>query len=78
MNVHTARGPSSALDSSHLGVEFPYKPRYGNYIGGTFVDPKSGQWFENVISVTGKALCEVARSNAVDIEAALDAAHAAA
>lgn len=78
MNVHTAPGPSSALDSSHLGVEFPYKPRYGNYIGGAFVDPKSGQWFENVTPVTGEALCEVARSNAADIEAALDAAHAAA
>ncbi|MEM9585229.1 MAG: aldehyde dehydrogenase family protein [Pseudomonadota bacterium] len=79
MNVHTnASGPSAALDPSHLGVEFPYKARYGNYIGGKFVDPKSGQWFENVTPITGEGICEVARSNADDIEAALDAAHAAA
>lgn len=44
MNVHSAAtGPSAELDSSHLGVPFPYKARYGNFIGGQFVDPKSGQ-----------------------------------
>ncbi|MEM6277374.1 MAG: aldehyde dehydrogenase family protein [Pseudomonadota bacterium] len=79
MNIHTsASGPSAALDTTHLGVTFPYKPRYGNFIGGKFVDPKSGQWFENVTPVTGEGICEVARSNAADVEAALDAAHAAA
>ena len=79
MNVHSnANGPSAALDSSHLGVEFPFKARYGNFIGGKFVDPKSGQWFDNVTPVTGEVICEVARSNKDDIEAALDAAHAAA
>ncbi|MEL7524844.1 MAG: aldehyde dehydrogenase family protein [Pseudomonadota bacterium] len=79
MNVHTSAGGNSAvLDTSHLGVEFPFKARYGNFINGKFVDPKSDQWFENVTPVTGQGLCEVARSNADDIEAALDAAHAAA
>ena len=78
MNVQASSGPSEALDSSHLGVEFPYKPRYGNYIGGAFVGPESGQWFENVTPITGEPLCEVARSNAADVELALDAAHAAA
>ncbi|MEQ3730297.1 MAG: aldehyde dehydrogenase family protein [Tateyamaria sp.] len=79
MNVHTTTdGPSAALDASHFGVNFPYKARYGNFIGGKFVDPKSDRWFENVTPVTGETICEVARSNAEDIEAALDAAHAAA
>ena len=79
MNLHTTTdGPSAALDASHLGVDFPYKARYGNFIGGKFVDPKSDRWFENVTPVTGETICEVARSNAEDIEAALDAAHAAA
>ncbi|MEL6644788.1 MAG: aldehyde dehydrogenase family protein [Pseudomonadota bacterium] len=79
MNVHTeTKGPSAALDSSHLGVEFPYKERYGNFINGTFVDPQSGQWFDNVTPITGERITTVARSNAADIEAALDAAHAAA
>ncbi|MEO1239250.1 MAG: aldehyde dehydrogenase family protein [Pseudomonadota bacterium] len=79
MNVHTdAAGPSAALDSAHLGVDFPYKAKYGNFINGEFVDPKSGQWFENVTPLTGEVITTVARSNAADIEAALDAAHAAA
>jgi len=54
-----------------------FKPRYGNYIGGEWVAPRSGQYFENTTPVTGKVFTEVARSNAEDIEAALDAAHAA-
>ncbi|MEM6480460.1 MAG: aldehyde dehydrogenase family protein [Pseudomonadota bacterium] len=79
MNVHAnPDGPSAALDASHLGVEFPYKAKYGNFIGGQFVDPKSGQWFEDVTPITGEVITSVARSNADDIEAALDAAHAAA
>ncbi|MEM6438405.1 MAG: aldehyde dehydrogenase family protein [Pseudomonadota bacterium] len=79
MNIHASAGAGSgALDTRHLGVEFPFKARYGNFIGGAFVDPKSGAWFENVTPITGEAICEVARSNAADVEAALDAAHAAA
>ncbi len=55
----------------------PFKSRYGNFIGGQFVEPRSGQYFDNRSPVNGQVLCEVARSNADDIEAALDAAHAA-
>ncbi|AWH51712.1 aldehyde dehydrogenase [Stenotrophomonas sp. ESTM1D_MKCIP4_1] len=54
-----------------------FKPRYDNYIGGQWVAPRSGQYFENTTPITGKVLTSVARSNAEDIEAALDAAHAA-
>jgi aldehyde dehydrogenase len=58
-------------------VTTPFKARYENYIGGKWVAPKSGKYFENTSPVTGTVLCEVARSNAEDIDAALDAAHAA-
>jgi aldehyde dehydrogenase len=58
------------------GVEI--KPRYGNFIGGTFKPPVKGQYFSNPSPITGKPLCEVARGTAEDIEAALDAAHKAA
>ncbi len=58
-------------------VTTPFKARYENYIGGKWVAPKSGKYFENTSPVTGTVLCEVARSNAEDIELALDAAHAA-
>ena len=52
--------------------------RYGHFIGGNWVDPKKGLWFENISPVNGKPFCEVARGTQEDIEAALDAAHAAA
>ncbi|MBD8555232.1 aldehyde dehydrogenase family protein [Rhizobium sp. CFBP 8762] len=54
-----------------------FKTRYGNYIGGQWVEAKSGRTFENFSPVNGQLLCEVARSEAADVEAALDAAHKA-
>ena len=55
----------------------PFKTRYDNYIGGKWTAPKAGRYFENISPVTGQKLCEIARSDAADVEAALDAAHAA-
>ena len=52
--------------------------RYGHYIGGEWVDPIRGQYFENIAPATGQPFTEIARGTAEDIEAALDAAHAAA
>ncbi|BCM93779.1 long-chain-aldehyde dehydrogenase [Abditibacteriota bacterium] len=54
-----------------------FKQRYGNFIGGEFVAPVDGKYFENPSPVNGKTFCEVARSNSKDIELALDAAHKA-
>ncbi len=55
-----------------------FNSRYGNYIGGEFVAPTKGNYFENITPVTGKTFCEVARSTGEDVEKAIDAAHAAA
>ena len=55
----------------------PFKTRYENFIGGQWVAPKSGQYMPNISPVTGEVICEVPRSDAADIELALDAAHAA-
>ncbi|KXP10415.1 acetaldehyde dehydrogenase ExaC [Tsukamurella pseudospumae] len=60
------------------GSVMSYQPRYDNLIGGEWVAPVKGQYFENPSPVTGQTFCEVARSTAEDIELALDAAHAAA
>ncbi|MFJ2353607.1 aldehyde dehydrogenase [Glutamicibacter sp. NPDC087673] len=60
------------------GALVNFKPRYENYIGGEWVAPVKGMYFENITPVTGKVFCEVARSTAEDVEVALDAAHAAA
>jgi aldehyde dehydrogenase len=59
------------------GAVMDYKPRYDHWIGGEYVKPASGQYFENVTPVTGRVFCEVARGNSEDVEKALDAAHAA-
>ncbi|MEH0072523.1 aldehyde dehydrogenase family protein [Pannonibacter sp. Pt2-lr] len=55
----------------------PFRERYDNFIGGKFVPPVSGRYMDNITPITGAKICEVARSDAADINAALDAAHAA-
>ncbi|WP_341667238.1 aldehyde dehydrogenase family protein [Alcaligenes sp. SDU_A2] len=65
----------SDLKSLGLDLEFPYKSRYENYIGGRWVPPVAGEYFDNVSPVTGQVFCQVPRSGAADIELALDAAH---
>lgn len=58
-------------------MTLPFKKRYDNFIGGEFKAPKAGKYFENISPVTGAVICEIARSDASDIDLALDAAHAA-
>jgi aldehyde dehydrogenase len=65
------------FDLSSLGVDNPFKRRYDNFIGGRFVPPVDGQYFNNVSPVFGQPFTEIARSSAADIDLALDAAHAA-
>ncbi|AST98694.1 aldehyde dehydrogenase [Shouchella clausii] len=57
------------------GALVHFKERYDNFIGGEWVAPVNGRYFENRSPVTGKPFCEVARSSAEDVELALDAAH---
>jgi aldehyde dehydrogenase len=54
------------------------KAQYGNFIGGQWVAPVKGQYFDNVSPVNGKTFTSIPRSTSEDIELALDAAHAAA
>ncbi|MCL8025508.1 acetaldehyde dehydrogenase ExaC [Nocardioides bruguierae] len=70
MTVYAAPGAPDSLVS--------VKSRYDHYIGGEWVAPVKGQYFENISPVNGKPFTEIARGTAEDIEAALDAAHAAA
>tara|TARA_Y100001934_G_scaffold240238_1_gene294429 strand:- start:1593 stop:3113 length:1521 start_codon:yes stop_codon:yes gene_type:complete len=60
------------------GAVVSYKEQYGNYINGEFVAPVNGNYMDNVSPVNGEVFCRVARSDADDINKALDAAHAAA
>ena len=60
------------------GAKVQYKPRYDNFIGGKWVAPVTGQYFDVVTPVNGQVYTQAARSNEADVELALDAAHAAA
>ncbi|AJE14110.1 aldehyde dehydrogenase [Pseudomonas sp. S5(2021)] len=60
------------------GAKVNFKSRYGNFINGQFVEPVGGQYFTNLSPVNGQPIAEFPRSDAADIEKALDAAHAAA
>lgn len=55
----------------------PFPARYENFINGKWVAPTAGKYFDNISPMTGKKICEIPRSDASDIELALDAAHAA-
>ncbi len=69
----TVYSPPGSSDSTVTVLD-----RYGHFIGGNWVEPKKGEYFENISPVTGKAFTQVGRGTAEDIDAALDAAHAAA
>lgn len=62
----------------HEGSIVSYPTRYDNYIGGQWVPPVEGEYFDNITPVTGEVFCQAARGSAADIELALDAAHKAA
>ena len=59
------------------GAPLQYKAHYDNFIGGQWVAPTKGEYFDVVTPVTGQPYTKAARSTAEDIELALDAAHAA-
>ncbi len=65
-------------DPGTTGAKVTFKARYDNFIGGKFVPPVRGQYFDNPSPVNGKTFCQVARSTSEDIDLALDAAHGAA
>src|SRR5512139_1129246 len=69
MTVYAPPGSADSLVS--------VKSRYDHFIGGEWVPPVKGDYFENISPVNGKPFTEIARGTEADIEAALDAAHAA-
>ena len=49
------------------GSPVELKPRYDNFIGGTWVAPVAGEYGENLTPVTGRPFTEVPRSTTEDI-----------
>jgi aldehyde dehydrogenase len=60
------------------GAKIAYQARYDNFIGGSWLAPVKGQYFDVITPINGRPYTQAARSTAEDIELALDAAHAAA
>lgn len=59
------------------GAVVNFKEKYDNFIGGKWVPPVKGEYFDNPTPVTGEVFTKAARSTEEDIELALDAAHKA-
>lgn len=60
------------------GRDYRLRAKYGNFIGGEWIAPAGGEYFEDISPVTGEAMTLIPRSQAEDIDRALDAAHEAA
>lgn len=65
------------IDPNQPGSKVQFKSQYENFIGGQWVAPVRGEYFDNVSPVDGKVFSKIPRSSVEDIELALDAAHKA-
>ncbi len=72
MSTQTAAAPQSTIASRPK-----FRDRYDHYIGGEWVAPSSGEYFDNISPIDGKVFTQAARGNARDIEKAIEAAHKA-
>src|ERR1700683_4168108 len=78
---HSGPIHESGSFAAHLKTierKIPLRGRYENFIGGGWVAPIKGGYFDNISPTTGQVICQIARSQAEDVERAIDAAHAAA
>ena len=67
------------MDAAKKQYDIPkFKEQYNNFIGGEWIAPKNGEYFDVISPVDGKVFTKVARSTAEDIELAVEAAHKAA
>lgn len=72
-----AEKPNVYIQPNQAGSSVTFQERYDNFIGGQWVAPTKGEYFDDISPVTGKPFTQIARSTAEDIELALDAAHKA-
>src|ERR1700722_3777523 len=69
---------SFAAHLKTLEKTIPLRARYENFIGGKWLAPAKGGYFDNISPTTGQVICQIARSQAEDVDRAIDAAHSAA
>ena len=66
-----------STNNAALAAKPTFKPKYNHYIGGEWVAPESGEYFDNISPIDGKVFTQAARGNAKDIDKAINAAHVA-
>ncbi|WP_411827486.1 aldehyde dehydrogenase family protein [Luteolibacter sp. AS25] len=59
-----------APESAPAGIS----ERYGLFIGGEFVEPRSGEWFDSISPRNEEKISEIALANDADVDAAYSAA----
>lgn len=74
---HTRKSIMRYANPNTDGAKVNFKSQYENFIGGEWVAPVKGEYFDNISPVDGKVFTKVPRSSAEDIERALDEAHKA-
>ena len=82
----SVEAPTGSLNESQsfaahvktLEHKIALRKRYGNFVGGEWAAPLKGGYFDNISPTTGQVICQIPRSQAEDVERAIDAAHAAA
>ena len=72
MSTATAAAPASTI-----AARPQFKTKYDHYINGEWAAPDSGEYFDNISPIDGKAFTKAARGNAKDIDKAIDAAQKA-
>src|SRR5690606_15554988 len=65
------RSVETTIMSQSPSLQSPFKSRYGNFIGGRWVAPVNGRYFENISPINGLPTGEIPRSDQADIELAL-------
>lgn len=68
---------TAAAPKGNVAQRPTFKDQYNHYIGGQWVAPADGEYFDNVSPIDGKVFTRAARGTARDIDRALDAAHEA-
>lgn len=68
---------TTAAPEANVASRPQFKERYDHFIGGQWVAPESGEYFDNISPIDGMVFTQAARGNAKDIDKAIDAAHKA-
>ena len=66
-----------AEPKSNIATRPKFKTRYDHFIGGEWIAPSSGEYFDNISPIDGKVFTQAARGNAEDVNRAVEAAHTA-